>query len=186
MSGRLLPVPFPLLLSAFSGPKLALLSITSCELETAFQYQGGKPKLPKRKQKRRPLAIVVSGKHNQARGRLHGHPRVCRVSPCAALLKTLSPSVHAQPLVFPTFILQFIERPTTWGLPHVLTQERRHPKSLTRNGLDTNSKRIFISRALGPTVMHPVHPTGIEVRGASSSWERGYLREETTKKGEAE
>jgi hypothetical protein len=43
------------------------------------------------------------------------------------------------------------ERPTTWGLPHVLTQERRCPKSLVRNGLDAICKRTFISRAfLGP------------------------------------
>jgi hypothetical protein len=70
--------------------------------------------------------------------------------------------------------------------PHVLTQERRHPKSLMRNSLDVNSKSIFISRAPGPTVVQPVHPTGIEDCGAPSSWERGYLKEETTKKGEAE
>jgi hypothetical protein len=40
------------------------------------------------------------------------------------------------------------ERPTTWGHPHVLTQERWHPKSLMRNGLDANCKRTFIPGAL--------------------------------------
>jgi hypothetical protein len=32
--------------------------------------------------------------------------------------------------------------------PHILTQERQHPKSLMRKGLDTNCKRTFIQRAL--------------------------------------
>jgi hypothetical protein len=41
-----------------------------------------------------------------------------------------------------------LERPTMWGLPHVLTQERQHPKSLTRNGLAANRKRPFIPGAL--------------------------------------
>jgi hypothetical protein len=56
------------------------------------------------------------------------------------------------------------ERPSTWGLPHVLTQERRHPKSLTRNGLAANCKRTFIqerSRAHGHTPCRgrgPWHP----------------------------
>jgi hypothetical protein len=40
--------------------------------------------------------------------------------------------------------LESIERPTTWGLLHILTQERRHPKSLRRNGLAANCKRTFI------------------------------------------
>jgi hypothetical protein len=34
-----------------------------------------------------------------------------------------------------------------------MTQERRHPKSLTGNGLDANFERTFYSRLiLGPTV----------------------------------
>jgi hypothetical protein len=54
------------------------------------------------------------------------------------------------------------KRLTKWGLPHILTQERRHPKSLTRNGLDENRKRTFYSRRdLVPTV---VHHAGVEDR----------------------
>jgi hypothetical protein len=67
--------------------------------------------------------------------------------------------------------------------PHVLTQERRHPKSLTRNGLAANCKRTFYFKsALGPTV---IHHTEVEDHGAPSSWVRGYLKEETTTQGGA-
>ena len=39
-------------------------------------------------------------------------------------------------------------------IPLVRARKRRHPKSLTRSGLDANSKRIFIPSALGPAVIH--------------------------------
>ena len=46
---------------------------------------------------------------------------------------------------------KWIWKTHNWGLPHVLIQERWHPKSLMRNGLDANCKRTFISRTLlGP------------------------------------
>jgi hypothetical protein len=59
------------------------------------------------------------------------------------------------------------ERPTKWGLPHVLTQERRHAKSLKRNCLDGNRNGTFYSGpAVGPTV---IHHAGIEDRGTLSA-----------------
>ena len=65
-----------------------------------------------------------------------------------------------------------------------MTQERRHPKSLTRNGLDANCKRTFYSKsALGPTVIH--HP-GVEDCSTLSSWVWRYLKEETTTQGRGE
>lgn len=120
MSGQLLPVPFPLLLSTSAGPKLALLSATSPtaqpELETALKHQRGKPKLQKRKRKRGPLGIVVLGStirqeadfsDTQESLRRLGEQRR---KPARSLLgvKTLSPSAHAQPLVFSTFSVQFM------------------------------------------------------------------------------
>jgi hypothetical protein len=60
----------------------------------------------------------------------------------------------------------------------------RHPKSLTRNGLDANHKRTFYSKStLGPTVMHHA---GLEGCGALSNWVRGYLKEEATTQGSGE
>ena len=58
--------------------------------------------------------------------------------------------------LFPGSYMIAIERPTMWGLPHVLTQERRHPKSLTRNGLDANCKRFIRERPVhwGQLVSH--------------------------------
>jgi hypothetical protein len=71
----------------------------------------------------------------------------------------------------------YSERPTTWGLPHVLIQERRHPKSLTRNGLAANCKMTFNSRALSGPRSYTTQP---------SSWVKGYLKEETTTQGSGE
>jgi hypothetical protein len=43
---------------------------------------------------------------------------------------------------------------------------------------------FLFKSALGPTV--PIHHTGVEDRGAPSSWIRGYLKEETTTQGSGE
>jgi hypothetical protein len=73
------------------------------------------------------------------------------------------------------------ERPTTWGLPHVLTQERQHPKNHQRETVLLQIARGFLfESALRPTV---IHHAGVEDRGAPSSWVRGYLKEKTTTQG---
>ena len=63
-----------------------------------------------------------------------------------------------------SILLSTVGAPMYWKasrvkIPLVRARKRRHPKSLTRSGLDANSKRIFIPSALGPTV---VHHTGVE------------------------
>jgi hypothetical protein len=74
-------------------------------------------------------------------------------------------------------LLSWSERPTMWGLPHVLTQERRHPKITHKKRVLLQIARGFLFKsALGPMV---IHHAGVEDRGAPSSWVRGYLKEET-------
>jgi hypothetical protein len=45
------------------------------------------------------------------------------------------------------------------------------------------ARGFLFKSALGPTV---IHHTGVEDRGAPSSWIRGYLKEETTTQGSGE
>ena len=70
-----------------------------------------------------------------------------------------------------------------WGLPHVLTQERWHPKSLTRNGLAANCKRTFIQER---SWAHSHTPRRGRGPCCLSSWVRWYLKEENTSQGGGE
>ena len=67
------------------------------------------------------------------------------------------------------------------GLPHVLTQERLHPKITHKKWSCCKLQEDLYLRALsGPMV---IHHAGVEDRGTPSSWVRGYLKEETTTQG---
>jgi hypothetical protein len=79
------------------------------------------------------------------------------------------------------------ERPTIWGLLHILTQERRHHKSLTSNGLDANCKRfieIFDANCKRFIQERPVHwrwlisHAGVEELTTSSRG-KGLIKAET-------
>ena len=50
--------------------------------------------------------------------------------------------------------------------------QKATPKSLVRNGLDANSKRIFIPGALGFTV---IHHTGVEDCGPQCRIETAFI-----------
>jgi hypothetical protein len=69
-----------------------------------------------------------------------------RLQACISLISILSELCG----ICPHLWSPAVERTTKWRLPHVLTQERRHLKSLTINSLAANYTRTFyFTSALG-------------------------------------